>query len=178
MACSSLVALLRQCGSEGIIGGLEKLYMISYSDLAVVSGTSIYTTATNGVVNDIGLASGKTFVEIGLLKSSSGLKESLVKENTKGISFFTQEFTLVLGDLTIENRNWVQAVLNQPVAAILKSRTGKYFAVGLNGQFEISGVESGTGQSESDAFGYNMTFQGLSTSLIPQVDSSLVPDLI
>jgi hypothetical protein len=178
MACTSITALARNCG-EGIVAGLEKLYMVAFKDLVPVSGsTEVYSTATNGVVNEIGLDTGKSFVEIGLLKSTAGLEEKLTKDNSKGIAFLDQTFTLVLGDLSTENREWIESVMMQPVAVLIKSRTGKFYTSGLNGQFELSELTGGTGSKEDDQIGYTLTFKGISTKLIPQVEPSIVSGLI
>lgn len=181
MACISLAALPRACGAEGVLAGLEKLYAISFIDLAVPTGATngdVYTTSTGGLISAIGLDSGKKFVEIGLLKSSAGLSETLTKDSTKGISYLTQSFTMVLADLTSDNKTFVEGVMNQPIAIIVKSRTGKFYAAGLNGQLELSALESGTGTAEGDTIGYTLTFSGISTKLIPQVDSTIISTLI
>jgi hypothetical protein len=178
MACSSLVALPRAC-ADGVLAGVEKVYMIAFNDLDVIAGTQeVYSATTAGIVNQIGLDSGKKYVEIGLLKSTSGLQEALTKDTTKGTSFFTQTFTLVLGDLTIENQTFIKDVTNQPVSVIYKSRTGKYFVVGLNGQLEIATIEGGTGTAEADLIGHTLTFNGISTSVAPLMDSSILAGLI
>lgn len=177
MSCSSIVALSRACGSEGIVAGLEKLYIVSYSDLDGSSG-STFTTATNGQVNDITLAVGKKYVEVGLLRSSTGLNEALTKNVENGTAYFTQTMTLVLSDMTVENQAFIKSVLNQPVSVLLKARTGKYFVAGLSGQFELSGLEGGTGIKEGDLAGYTLTFTGIDTKLVPSVDPTIIAGLI
>lgn len=179
MACSSLVALPRACGAEGTVGGVDKLYMIAFNDLAAVSGgTEVYGAASNGVVNNIGLDAGKTFVEIGLLQSTAGLNEEMTKDNTKGIAFFTQTATVVLAGISPENRTFVESVLNQPVAVLFKAKTGNFYVAGLSGSMELSALTGGLGVAPTDANGYTLTFTGISTKLIPQVDSTIVPSLI
>lgn len=180
MACTSIVALPRACGTAGVIAGLEKLYITSFADLAPASGTAgtpVYTQ-TSEVISDIGFLTGKCFVEVGMLKSTSGLKETLTKDTKNGVAFLTQTFTLTLSDLTPENRTFIESVLTQPVAILIKTRTGKYFAAGLNGQFELSALDGGTGTAESDLIGHTLTFTGLDTQLIPNVDQSLIPTII
>jgi hypothetical protein len=178
MACASLVALPRACGAEGVLGGSEKLYMIAHKDLVVVSGTTVYTTASNGTVNEIGLASGKTFVEIGLLKSTAGLNLEYTNNPQTGSSYFTNTLTTVLAGMSVENRAFVDSVKNQPVVALLKTRTGKYFVTGLNGQFEVSAITGGTGVAEGDLNGYNLTFSGIDGFQPFLVDESIIDDLI
>lgn len=174
MACNSLVSLPRVC-PEGVLAGVEKVYIIAFKDLKVLSGsTDVFATNTGGTVTQIGLQSGKTYVEIGLLKSTSGLNEALTKNNQNGTSFFTQTFTLVLSDLTTENHKFIKDVQNQPVSVLYRSRTGKWYAAGLNGQFEVSAIEGGTGVAEEDLIGYTITFNGISTTVAPIVLDSVV----
>lgn len=178
MACSSLLGLPRPCG-DGNVAGLEKLYAIAFSDLAAVSGsTEVYSVSEGGLIDEIGVDAGKAFVEIGLLKSTSGLQEALTKDNATASAFFTQTFTLVLGGQTQAVRDWVKSVMMQPVALIYKSRMGNFYAIGLNGQFELSATEGGSGVAETDLAGYTLTFTGISLELVKQIDATIIADLI
>lgn len=178
MACNSLSALPRVC-AEGVLAGVEKVYIIAYKDLEPINSgtTDVYSATTAGTVVQIAVVSGKSYVEIGLLKSTSGLNEAMTKDNTKGTSFFTQTFTIVLSDLTTDNSQFIKNVSNQPVSILYKSRTGKWFAVGLNGQFEVSAVEGGTGVAEADLIGHTLTFNGISTTVAPIMLDSLAAQL-
>ena len=181
MACSSLVALPRACGASGIIAGSEKLYIISFADLAPLSGSptgEVYSAATSGIVNIINVASGKTFVEIGLTRDSTGINEVLTKDLKTGNAFFTQTLTVVLSELSIQNQAFISSVLNQPVTVILKARTGKYYVAGLNGLLELATVEGGSGIQSTDLNGYKMTFTGIDSLPIQIVDTTIIPSLI
>ena len=177
MACTSLVALPRACGAAGIVAGLEKLYIISFEDLVPLPSGEVYAE-TAGLISDISVDSTKNFVEVGLLKSTAGLNEELTKNLQNGTAFLTQTLTVVLSDLTTANKTFVENVLNQPVAVMIKTRTGKYYAAGLNGQLELSGLSGGTGIAEGDLIGYTLTFSGISTSLISMVDNTIVASLL
>jgi hypothetical protein len=180
-ACVSVAALARACGTDGVAAGIEQLYIIAFKDLAPISGdagTPIYATASNGMVSNIGLADTKSYVKIDLLKSTSGFKDPMTKNNQNGTLFYTPEMNLVLSDLTIENRNFILSVQNQPVSMLYLNRTGKYFVVGLNGQFELSALEGGTGTAEADLIGSTLTFSGIDTVPMRQVELALVPTLL
>lgn len=181
MACTSLTALPRICGAEGLMGGLDKLFVISYNDLGVATGATngaYYTFATNGMVNNIGLDSGKKFVEVGLLQRTSNLDEKLTKDITKGTAFLTQTLKFVLSDLTLENKTFLENVINQPVAVLVKTRSGKYYFAGGSGNFQLTDLEGGTGTSEGDLIGYTVTFSGVDSKLIAQVDDTIISTLI
>ena len=180
MACTSLVALPRACGASGIVAGIETLYIISFADLVPGDDGNPYTLADNGMVATITPNSygSKHFVEIGLLKSSAGLNETLTKDLTKGTAYFTQTLTVVLSDLTVENQTFIGSVLRQPVAIIVRSRTGNYFAAGLNGLLELATMVGGTGIAEGDLMGYTLTFNGIDVNLVPSVDPTIIAGLI
>jgi len=178
MACNSLSSLPRAC-SDGSLGGVNKVYIIAYKDLATIVGANdVFSASTSGIVNAVGLASGKTYVEIGLLKDTSGLTEKLTKDNTKGTNFFTQTFSLVLGDITPTNTQFIQDVKGQPVSVIYKTRTNAYFILGLNGQFEITTIEGGTGVASADLIGHTCSFEGISSGTAQLLDPSIVASLI
>lgn len=180
MACSSLVTLLRTCGDAANIAGVDKIYMIAFKDLVspTTGTTEVYTTAINGIINNIGLASGKTFVEIQTTRSSAGLSQKFTSDLQKGSSFFTDTFSLTLAGLSVENRAFILSILKQPVAVLIKARTGNYFATGLNGQLYAQSIDTGTGTVESDLAGYQIQLSGLSSIPVPLVDATIVSSLI
>ena len=67
MPCSSLVALPRVCGTDGVVGGIVELRMLAFADLAPVTtgSTALFTQATpGGIVSAVGLVATKKFINI------------------------------------------------------------------------------------------------------------------
>lgn len=179
MACESLITLVKNCGTEGLIAGVSKLYMISAKDLKPVSGVtgSAYSVGVNGNITGIGLMSGKTFVQIGTIKNSVGLNEEGVY-NDNGTNYSTETLTVRLTDISSENKAFVKSVSGQEVAAIVLSKSGKYYAVGLNGNMKISAKSGGLGLAEGDDIGYNLTFLGASADGLMIVEPSVIATAI
>ncbi|RZK46004.1 MAG: hypothetical protein EOO97_00065 [Pedobacter sp.] len=179
MSCISIAARPLACGAEGNMGGLQpKLYMISHQDLGTVSGTTTYTTSSAGMVNAIGLDASKKYVEVGLLKNTASMAETMTKNQQTASLYFTQTLTMVLGGLSIENRTFIDSVKNQPVSVLIQTRSGSWYVAGLNGLFELATVEGGTGTAEGDLNGYNLTFTGVDTDMMKLVDPTIVAGLI
>ncbi|WPQ65511.1 hypothetical protein SIO70_11695 [Chitinophaga sancti] len=172
MACESIIALAKSCG-ENKIAGIQSLYIIRYADLVETNG-STYTLSTGGLISDINIVTAKQFVPVGLLKNTAVLSETLNKNLQTGTSYMTQTFTLVLSDLTTENKTFIESVMNQEVAIVIRTKTGKYYAAGLNGQMELSTLETSSGTNDADLIGSTLTFTGTDTKLIQQVDSTLI----
>lgn len=180
MSCPSLVALARECGADGQMGGIEKLYIVAFKDLVplVASPTNeVYTVSSGNLVDEIGIAVGKAFVEVGLIKSTSGLNVELTKNLSTDTRYFTETFTLVLGGVTPENEVFIKSVLAQPVSIVVKTRNGKYVSIGLNGQLELATLSGGTGIAEGDMVGYNMTFTGVSNTLPLIVSPTIISEI-
>ncbi|WP_158798085.1 hypothetical protein [Pedobacter sp. L105] len=172
-ACQSLTDLPLPC-TVGIAGGALKLYMAAYADLVPVSGSSFpYVLATGGVINQINMASGKTFVEIGIATASDSteLKNDGVI-NANGTNYKSVSLGLQLLGMNIANQNFVDSVTNQDVAAIVMSKAGEYFAVGLNGSLRLSAMTGGLGKAAADLIGYTLTFSGFDTLGVKIVEST------
>jgi hypothetical protein len=181
MPCTSLTELPRECGAEGIIGGVGKVYMMAYVDskpLVTSPTNDIYVLTPAGMVSDLGRDTGKMFVEIGTLPATSGLNEELTKNKQNGSAFFTQTLNLVLSQITTANRTFVANTLNQPVLVLVRTRNGNYYMGGLGGQLELTTLTGGTGVADGDLQGYTITYTGTEAILIPPVDPTLVPTLL
>jgi hypothetical protein len=177
---NSLVAVAQTCGQNNV-AGVEKLYMIAYSDLAAAAGAvagEVFTKATNGMVNAIGLDSGKKFVEIGTLKDGVGFVSNGTIDVAKGLSYDVPTLNVNLGDLSIDFEKFVKDVTLRPVVAMIKSRTGKWFIAGLNGQFWLSQRSASVGAALGDDYGYKLTFEGVELDGVTQVDPTIVSGLI
>lgn len=178
MACSSIVALLRACGT-GVIAGTEAFWMVAYNDLSANTITQqVYSADTSGTTQAIYLAATKKFVEVDILKSTAGSKEVFTIDPTKGLNFVTATFTLVLSDLTPANLAFIQSIRNQPVVLLYRTRTEVYFVQGLTGNMFAKTIEGGSGVAEADFIGWNITFENLSLNPAPIVNTAIISGLI
>lgn len=169
MACESILTVSLVC-SDSLMAGVSKVYLIAAKDLSASSG-STYTLATNGMINNIGVASGKTFVEIGVLKNTAGGNETGVF-NENATRYKTVEVPLQITDITADSEKFIDSVFTQDVAGILKSASGKYFAFGLQGGIKLSAYTKSLGVASSDLIGYTLTFSGNDTLGLKLTESS------
>lgn len=171
MACTSITALPRTCPPDLVQGGVQELYMISHSDL----NKPYVTYSVSGLISDISIATGKQYVQVGLVKNTANLAEELTKSIEAGTAFYTQTFTVLLMGMTSENIAFVESVVNQPVSIVFKTKTGNHYGIGFDGNIEVTGVTSATGTAEADMVGYTLTFTGTSGKLARMVDPTLIP---
>lgn len=179
MACPSIITITQECGAEGNLGGIEKLYMIAFKDLVNIGvSQEVYSKSTSGLVNEIGVLTAKNFVEIPIANNTSGITSEMTKDNATRAQFFTETLPLVLAGLSIDNSNFVASVMSQKVAIIVKDANGNFLAMGLNGKTEVTAMTTGTGTAATDLSGFNITFSGTSRHLPMLVDPSIIADLL
>lgn len=179
MACNSIIAINRVCGTS-LIPGSEKLWMISHKDLYAISGDDVYTvgaTGSNTWVTNIGVTASKDFVNIGYLRDTASFTGEGTVDPARGVAFSTNTLTFKLGDLSLDNQTFLETVLTQPVAAILKLRTGKYYVLGLNGLFQLSAFSVVSGAAAADEVSYTLTFNEIDSIIPRQIDPALIPNI-
>lgn len=172
MACNSLEAFLPQCGA--VKAGIKDNFIIAFDDLAPLSGsTEAYSTSVNGIVNAIGLDSGKKFVKIKNTKGTGAFTDtSATAEN--GVETITHEYTLSIDSFSAENKKFTESLSGREVVLLTKLKSGKYAALGLDGGFYLTGsVMTVNGTDNSRA----LTFSGEALNLVPEVDATLIASL-
>lgn len=178
MACVSLIELIRACGAAGVMGGADELLVMSFADAKALGADGKIYTMTAGIVSDIGRVATKKFVTVSMPTETGGLAEALTKNIQNGSSFFTQTLTLVLQKLSVENRDFILSVIDQPIVVIVRTPNGKYFAGGLGGRLQLTTADGGTGIAAGDLQGRTLTFTGNEDTPFPEVDAALIAELI
>ncbi len=179
MSCTSAIAYTKQCG-KGISGGVAKLWVIGYGDLSYISGTTeTYAVASGGtMVNQINVASGKTFVSVGLLKESVSFKGTVKRDSSTGAVSNSTEVDVVISSITDVAKQFIDNLMSQPVAILIKLRSGNYIVTGLNGFMELTDVGESTGTKNSDMNGYQIKFTGVDEGLTKTIDPTYVRSIV
>ena len=179
MSCTSAQAYTKQCG-KGISGGVAKLWVIGYGDLSYISGTTETYAVASGttVVNQINIASGKTFVSVGLLKESVSFKGTYKRDSSTGAASNSTETDLVISNMSEAAKTFIDNLSQQPVALIIKLRSGNYIVTGLNGFTELTDVSEDTGTKNSDMNGYQLKLTGVEEGLTKTIDPTYVRSIV
>lgn len=178
MACTSIANLALTCERKGVIAGVSKVYGLSFKDVydnPVFNDGLVYTMSPGGYVDGIYMVDGKVFREIGALRNTISVEEILTKTPEIGGGFITQTLRLSISGMSAETTTWLNNIIQQYVIIIIETRTGYFFALGLNGYLELTGLQGGTGTTEGDLIGYNLTFTATSLVSILPVDPTLIP---
>lgn len=180
MAClKSLTKYNKEC--KAVSGGVSKLWMISNSDLDLVSGSlqSYSVDATGSTIDEIALKTGKKFVAVGLIKNSVGVTENYAKTAETNSFEITTQLDLVISNISADSRKFVSDLIDAgEVSALIQLKSGKFIALGLDGYTEVSAIAGGTGKTGTELNGYTVTITGIENELIRLVDPLIVPTII
>lgn len=180
MSClKTLTKYTKDC--KGATAGVQKLWMISNSDLGTVVGKlqAYDVDATGQMIDEIALASGKKFVNVGLLKNTVGVVENFAKTQETNAYEITTELTLVVAGISTNSRKFVTDLIDAgEVSAIIQLKSGKFIALGLDGYTEVTAVAGGSGVAGADLNGYTITISGVETELLKLVDPAIIPTIV
>lgn len=179
MSCQSVANYSKQCG-RGISGGVSKLYVVGYGDLKVISGSTdvfAYASGTT-IVNSINFPSGKTFAECGILKESVSFKGTAKRDSSNGSFSNETEVQVTISNISETAKQYVESLFQQPVALLIKLRSGNWIVNGLNGFTELTQAAEASGTKNADANGYVLTFSGVQDGLTQTVDATYASTII
>ena len=177
MACESLIAYSKECKSTA--GGVQRLYLLSYKDLGLIEDSNLpYTSGVTDMITEVAFDNDARFVNVGTIKNTVGITETLTKTPETGTSEVATELTLVISNITSSSRNFAQSLAEGEVVALIQLRSGNYLIAGLDGGLETSTIAGGSGTAGADLNGYTITLSGVENQLLRLVDSAIVPELI
>ena len=166
MACDSytLTGINAQCKKPSF-GGIKRVFIALHEDVSattVDTGTSIMTVA---------MASGKTFKEYKLLKSTGSLTSTLNTSETSA-SYFTNEVTLQFMKMETEKRVEIMALMLSACAVVVEDANGKLWYLGKDNYVDCSAGSAQTGTAVSDSNHYELTLTDTSSELPYEVDAA------
>lgn len=176
MACESLIAYSKECSSKA--GGVQRLWLLAYKDLGLIENTNApYTVGVSGEISDVAFNGDERFVNVGIIKNTVGLSETLTKTVETGTSEITTELTLVISQISNASRAFAQSLADGEIVALIQLRSGKYLITGLDGGLEVSTIVGGSGTAGADLNGYTITMAGVENELSRLVSDAIITDL-
>jgi hypothetical protein len=173
--CSSLATLARECGKNVKTGLNSDVYLIAFDDLAQIAGSTEKYSMTAGLVSAIGVTGSNKFVKYGSVINQNSIKEDTT-QNDNGTSETVIQLTFSLSNMgSVDVRNAVGNLIGNPVAALVKMKTGTWLAFGLNGYFMAKTI---AGTIDSGSNGRTITLSGSDFELSHIVDPTIVASLI
>ncbi|MGF7075343.1 hypothetical protein [Mucilaginibacter sp. 3215] len=178
MACNSLTLLARECGKNTKTGVRDDVYLIAYSDLAIISGTTdVYSVSSGGTISAINLAASAStkFVKYGAVKDQNAIKSDYTY-NDNGSFDIQKQLTFTLANVgSIAAKTAVENLFSNPVAALIRLKNGTWLAMGLNGQLQLKTIAT---EVSTSANGRVLTLAGSDVEEIGIVDPTIINSIV
>lgn len=166
--CASIVlkGIMMDCSNS--IGGIKKVWLARYSDIAQVNGK----TATIGDITEteggetrvlgkgvtaISLKSGGEWFEYQFRKNTGSLTSTLNVDEANGNNYITSELSLVFSKMETKKRMEMAALAVGAVVAVVLDSNGKYWLLGFDDYVSASAGTGETGTAKEDRNAYTIT---------------------
>lgn len=133
------------------VGGLLGVYFINYT-------TSSFTTGASGEITAVPSGSILYYYD---LKGASSYTETVNTSRDNGTTFFSQELTLNLKQLTNEMTTQLKLLAYGRPQIIVYTQNGDALLVGQKNGADMTGGTIQTGGAMGDLYGYSLTFTGM-----------------
>lgn len=148
MACD--ITLGRAVPCKDVVGGLNKIYFVSFGTLPPI-------TLTDDEVENI---SGSFTAYEYDLKGNSSFEQTFNSSRENGTTFFTQNLNVTLTKLTKQDNKQLKLMAYGRPYVFVLDYNNNLFLMGKNQGAEVTGGTIVTGAAMGDLSGYTLTLEG------------------
>ena len=173
MACA-LTSDFTFLGCKGGLGGIRKVYMTEWGNLAGAGSTAPVVTA--GVIGTWVLATGKKFRTY-VLDQEFGAFTNPLNVNESGAVTYEPAIDFTIKGLSIANFIEIDLIAKNYLCMIVLDENGKYYAFGVDRPMGLSTATADTNTKLEEGANQKLSFKGKQSIYIYEVSSSLITAL-
>jgi hypothetical protein len=148
MACN--ISLGRNLPCKDAVGGIQAVYFINYSNLAV-------TQSASDVVTGLGTVTAYKYEVKG---ANNNLQDNINSSRDNGTTFFEQVVNVQFSKLDASTNKELKLLAYGRPQIIVHTYQGDAFLCGKNNGMELTAGSIQTGTALGDLYGYTATFTG------------------
>jgi hypothetical protein len=148
MACN--ISLGRNLPCKDAVGGIQAVYFINYSNLAV-------TQSASDVVTGLGAVTAYKYEVKG---ANNNLQDNINSSRDNGTTFFEQVVNVQFSKLDASTNKELKLLAYGRPQIIVHTYQGDAFLCGKNNGMELTAGSIQTGTALGDLYGYTATFTG------------------
>jgi len=148
MACN--ISLGRNLPCKDAVGGIQAVYFINYSNLAV-------TQSASDVVTGLGTVTAYKYEVKG---ANNNLQDNINSSRDNGTTFFEQVVNVQFSKLDASTNKELKLLAYGRPQMIVHTYQGDAFLCGKNNGMELTAGSIQTGTALGDLYGYTATFTG------------------
>ena len=171
MACNTVTLNGINAKCDTSAGGIKRVLIAQKDDV------DIKTVDENGVITEITMATGKTFVQWLFRKNTGSYTTSLTSDPAIGTQAVTTDLNLQFTKAEATKRLEIQSAINAAAVVIIEDMYGQYILLGKDNEVSVTAVNQQSGTAVTDLNGYTLTFQDVSLELPHFVDASIISSL-
>jgi hypothetical protein len=168
MACALTSDYVLDC-TDGI-GGIKEVKFIELANIASY-------TESSGTLTAITKNPATVFRSYALIKQTSTFTDTLTVSEANGSNFSAQVLKIVLNKMQASTRNQILLLSKNRVAAVVKDRNGKNWALGIANGLTIKTTIADPGTAMGDRNGYTLEFEGAEPVPAYEVDAATYTSL-
>lgn len=159
-ASITLKGIMMDCSNS--IGGIKRVWLARYSDIASVTIGDITESGSSSVVlgkgvTAINLKSGGEWYEYQFRKNTGSLTSTLNVDEENGNNYVTSELSLVFSKMETKKRMEMAALAVGAVVAVVEDSNGKFWYLGYDDYVSASAGTGETGTAKEDRNAYTIT---------------------
>jgi hypothetical protein len=169
MSCSLSQDTLIGCKE---IGGIDAVYLGTWNGTSMVFGitNSSYINAVTGVT--------VSFYSLQQQPSTAEYTSPAVVSTQNNTIGYTQTLKFMIYSMQANTSNTIKTIGQGIFRAMFKTRSGRYFMIGVNGQATLASAEMGSGVGMSDLNGATLTISAEDSTPFWEVDPTVALSLI
>lgn len=172
MACNTVTLNGINAKCDTSAGGIKRILIAQKDDVTIGNVDEI------GVITQITMATGKTFVQWLFRKNTGSYTTSLTSDPAIGTQAVTTDLNLQFTKAEATKRLEIQSAINAAAVVIIEDMYGQYILLGKDNEVSVTAVNQQSGTAVTDLNGYTLTFQDVSLELPHFVDASIIPSLL
>lgn len=172
MACNTVTLNGINAKCDTSAGGIKRVLIAQKDDV------TIGNVDESGVITEITMATGKTFVQWLFRKNTGSYTTSLTSDPAIGTQAVTTDLNLQFTKAEATKRLEIQSAINAAAVVIIEDMYGQYILLGKDNEVSVTAVNQQSGTAFTDLNGYTLTFQDVSLELPHFVDASIIPSLL
>lgn len=171
MACPIILSGMElDCKSQG---GVKEIYIIDYSYV-----TGVTLSGTTGIINGIGLTSGKKFYTYKLRKEVGSMESTINTNDQTGTISYETSVVANFAQMTAAKRLEVMSLAIGNLIVIVKDSNDKYWYLGYDYPVVLTAGGGTTGTALTDANQYTITLTDKGKYLPFEIDSTIISGII
>ncbi len=176
MPCLAISSGYTYTGCKDNLSGVDEIIFTEYNNLDQKNIAKFALTAN--VVTTLALNTGKQGWSFVLDKEMATANDPHTVNKDSDTVIYNQSIKFTIKGFSTTTKIALDTLSRHRLLAFVKRRNGTWWLFGLDGGIDVTNGENPFGEKWADFSGHIMNFAGTSDTPVPEVNASLITDLL